>query len=99
MLPCDSPTWPYAPTQLTAYNQTAKQSCSCASLRHVIYNMPLYKRLLCNSAALQHAYVPSHIMQHAALSPKFSDYITPELAPYGADVAPSGRVLAPMAHH
>ena len=62
--------------------------CS-AILHHILYNMLWSRQPLCSSAALPHAYVPSHIMQHA-----LSGYITPELVPYGADLAPRGGVLA-----
>ena len=48
----------------------------------------------CNCAALQHAYAPSHIIQHAALSPEVRDYIIPELALCSTDVAPRGGVPA-----
>ena len=55
--------------------------------------MPWHRQFLCNSAALQHVCVPSHIMQYEALAPKVSDYNTSDLVPCSAYVAPRGGVL------
>ena len=66
---------------------------SCATLHHVIYNMTLLKLRLCNTAALQVAYMSSCMMQHAAPWPKSSDYIAMNFS-YSTDMPPRDGVPA-----